>query len=531
MKEPGNEMRIFNLNLSPRSCLLAVAACSCLLSGCMVGPKYHAPAPQAPPAYKETPANAAPAAPSTETQDPTLDGLGRWTVATPQDAVLKGKWWEIYNDPELNALEEQLDINNQNIKLFFQNFMAARAIVREAHSSLFPTVGTSPSFTRSRSSANLRNSTGSTGTSSGGVQTNVVDLPIDVSWQPDLWGKIRNTIRQEQYSAQISAADLENERLTEQANLAIYYFQLRGQDALKEILDSTVAADQKSLELTKAQYETGVSDQLAVIQAQNTVESAQSQAINLGVARAQYEHAIATLIGKAASEFSIPVKPMLITPPAIPVGLPSQLLERRPDIAAAERTMAAANAQIGIGKAAFYPTLTLSATGGLESSTWKHLLDWPSRFWSIGPSISETIFDAGLRRATVQQYVATYNGDLASYRQTVLNAFQQVEDALSSLRILTEQIQQQHKVVESAKVALDLEMNRYQTGLDSYINVVTEQNNLLTAQQTLAQLEIQRTTASVQLIEALGGGWDRSQLPTPEQVKAKPTAAETTLQQ
>jgi NodT family efflux transporter outer membrane factor (OMF) lipoprotein len=512
--------------------LLAAALLSCALTGCVVGPKYHAPTAEAPPTYKEAPANVPQKAtsppPATTPADPTLGGLGSWTVAQPQDAMLRGKWWEIYNDPELNALEEQLNINNQNIKQAFENFMAARAIVRQAHAQYFPSVSVGPSFSRSRASANLRNTTGGGGNTSAGAESTFIDLPVDATWAPDVWGKVRNTVRQAQYSAQVSAADLENERLTEQASLASFFFQLRGQDALQQILDTTVAADQKALELTRATYDTGVSDQIAVIQAQNTLQTAQSQATNLGVLRAQFEHAIATLIGKPASEFSIPAKPVLSTPPPIPVGLPSQLLERRPDIAAAERTLAAANAQIGIAYAAYYPNLTLSASGGFESSTWKHLLDWPSRFWSIGPSIAETVFDAGLRRATVNQFVATYNADLAGYRQTVLNAFQQVEDSLSTLRILTQQIQQQHEAVESARVALDLEMRRYENGIDPYINVVTEQNNLLGAQQVMAQIEIQRVTASVQLIEALGGGWDRSQLPTPQQITAKPAKADST---
>lgn len=528
MKKAGNKTRSTTLNLAPQSGLLAAAILSCVLAGCVVGPKYHAPTTQAPPDYKESPANAVqrPAAPvpATAPADPTLGGMGGWTVAQPKDASLRGKWWEIYNQPELNSLEEQLNIDNQSIKQSFENFMAARAIVRQAHAQFFPTVTAGASGSRSRVSANA--------TSGGnqGATVTILDLPVDVSWEPDLWGKIRNTVRQAQYSAQLSAADLENERLTEQAGLASYYFELRGQDALIEILKATVAADQKALDYARAQYETGIGAQIAVVQAESILENVQSQLTNLGVARAQYEHAIAVLVGKAASDFSIRSRPLLITPPNIPVGLPSQLLERRPDIAAAERTLAAANAQIGIAHAAYYPNLSLSASGGFESSTWKHLLDWPSRFWSIGPSVSETIFDAGLRRATVNQYVATYNADLAGYRQTVLTAFQQVEDDLAALRILTEQIQQQHTAVESTKRALELEMARYQTGVDPYLLVVIEQTALLSAQQTMAQIEIQRATASVQLIEALGGGWNRSQLPNPQQVTAKPASSDTVLQ-
>jgi NodT family efflux transporter outer membrane factor (OMF) lipoprotein len=508
--------------------LLALAiALAGVLAGCVVGPKYHAPATTSPPAYKETPANAPqqpPAAPGA--QDPTLGGLGDWTVAQPQDSALRGKWWEIYNDPELNALEEQLNINNQNIRMYFENFMAARAMVREAHAQYFPTAAVAPSWSRSRGSPNL----GTTGGAAQNMQTTVIDMPASVSWEPDLWGKIRNTVRQAQYSAQISAADLENERLTEQAALATYFFELRGQDALQQILDATVAADQKSLDFTKAQYETGLTDKIAVVQAENALETAQSQATNLGIARAQYEHAIATLIGKAPSEFSIPVKPVLSTPPPIPVGLPSQLLQRRPDIAAAERAMAVANAQVGIAYAAYYPNLSLSAAGGFESSAWTNLFDWPSRVWSVGAGVSEAVFEGGLRRATVHQYVALYNANLAAYRQTVLTAFQQVEDALTVLRILTQQIKQQRAAVESASQALDLEMKRYQTGIDPYIDVVIAQNTLLAAQQVLAQIEIQRMTGSVQLIEALGGGWEGAQLPTPQQVSEKPAKADTTIQ-
>jgi NodT family efflux transporter outer membrane factor (OMF) lipoprotein len=512
---------------------LATAVLCLALTGCVVGPKYKPPsAAQSPPAYKEANVPARQPAANVETApDPTLGGLGDWKVANPQDALPRGKWWEIYNDPELNALEEQLNIDNQNIKQFFENFMAARALVRQARSQFFPTATVGFNYSRSRGSPNLGNNIGATGTTSGNGSTGLIDLPFDVSWEPDLWGKVRNTVRQAQYSAQVSAADLENERLTEQAGLATFFFEIRGQDALQQILDSTVAQDQKALELTRSQYELGLTDRIAVVQAETTLESAQAQATNLGIARAQFEHAIALLVGKPASEFSIPVKPVLTTPPPIPVGLPSQLLERRPDIAAAERTMAAANAQIGVATAAFYPNLSISASAGFESSIWKKLFDWPSRFWSVGPSLSETVFDAGLRRATVNQFTAIYNADLAAYRQSVLTAFQQVEDSLAAVRILTQQIQQQHQAVESARVALDLETKRYESGIDPYIDVVTEQNALLSAQQILALIEIQRMTQSVSLIEALGGGWDRSELATPQQVTAKPAKADTTIQQ
>jgi NodT family efflux transporter outer membrane factor (OMF) lipoprotein len=346
---------------------------------------------------------------------------------------------------------------------------------------------------------------------------------------PDLWDKVRNTVRAGQYQAQLSAADLENERLSEQASLAQFFFEIRGQDELQRILDETVKADRKSYELEQDRYNNGIDDQISVVEARITLESAESDSTNLGIARAQYEHAIAMLIGKPASDFSLPVKPMVAAPPPIPVGLPSQLLERRPDVAAAERNMASANAQIGVARAAFYPTLDLSAGAGLESSAFKHLFDWSSRFWSVGPSVSETVYDGGLRRATVNQYIATYNANLAGYRQTVLTAIQQVEDSLAAVRIFSQQIQHEQQAVDSAQVFLNLEQGRYDTGIDPYIDVMTAETTLLSDRQTLANLQIQQMTASVQLIEALGGGWDRSQLPTPAQVTAKPTHAETNL--
>ena len=500
--------------VSAALCAAHAAVLCAVLAGCNVGPKYLPPTMTAPAAFKESPA-----------QFKETDG---WTVAQPQDAALRGKWWEIYNDPDLNALEDQLNIDNQNIRQAFENFMEARALVREARSQYFPTVAVGPSYTRTRTSSNVGSTTG-TG-STGGKQSQVFSLPGDVSWEPDLWDRVRNAVRASQYTAQLTAADLEVERLTEQASLAQYFFEIRGQDALQKLFNDTVEADRKALEVVRAAYDTGVGDQISVVEAQTTLESAQSAAINIGIARAQYEHAIAMLIGKPASAFSIPVRPITTAPPPIPVGLPSQLLERRPDIAAAERNMAAANAQIGVAYAAYYPALTISATGGMESSALKNLLDWPSRFWSVGPALSETVYDGGLRRATVNQYIATYNANLATYRQSVLTAFQQVEDYLATVRILSQQIRRQQEAVDSSQTFLRLELGRYETGIDPYIDVVIAQTTLLSNQQSLAALEVQEMTASVQLIQALGGGWDRSQLPTAAQVTQKPSRPETTIQ-
>jgi len=509
------------MNKLRRKTLPGATITALLLAGCTVGPKYHTPTAtvQPPPdSYKESP-----------TQFPES---GDWKVAQPQDAMLHGKWWEIYNDPELNALEEQLNVNNQNIKQAFENFMEARTLVAQARSQLFPTVATTPSYQRSRSSANIGSVASSSGSGGGGstptpkLQSQIFSLPVAASWEPDLWGKVRNTIHEAQYNAQLSAAELENEKLTEQASLAVFFFELRGEDALQKIFDETIEADKKSVELTRARYETGVDDQISLVQAQNALESAESAGTDLGIARAQFEHAIAVLVGTTPSGFSIPVKPLNAAPPPIPIGVPSQLLERRPDIAASERSMAAANAQIGIAVAAYYPNLTLSAQGGFESSAFEKLLAWPSRFWSVGPALSETIFDAGLRRATVQQFLALYNGDVASYRQTVLTAFQQVEDYLAAVRILSKQIQQQIEAEQSAERYLELARARYYTGVDTYLNVLVAQTTLLSDQQTLASLRTQAMTASVQLIEALGGGWDRSLLPTPAEVSRKVTKSE-----
>lgn len=494
----------------------SAALICCAITGCVVGPKYHPPVTQAPTAYKEAP----------PAQTPQNADTGLWKVAQPQDAMLRGNWWEVFHEPELNTLEDQLNINNENIKVYFEDYMEARAIVREARAQYFPAASTAPSYSRSQSSSNLTNST----QANPGKLSSLYSLPVTVSWEPDLWGKIRNEVHAAEYNAQVSAADLENERLSEQIALADYFFEIRGQDALIHLYADTVAADKNALQLTQTQYETGVGDKISVVQAEATLQTAQSNATNLGILRAQYEHAIAVLVGKQASNFSIPVRPLTTVAPPIPIGVPSQLLQRRPDVAAAERTMAAENAEIGVARAAFYPNLTLSASGGTESSAFTHLLDWPSRFWSIGPSISQPLFNAALY-PTLHQYVAIYNADLANYRQTVLSAFQQVEDYLAQVSILSQQIQQQQQAVASDQSALDLEMARYQTGLDPYIDVVTLQTTLLAGQQTLANLHIEQMTGAVQLVGSLGGGWDTSQLPTPSQVEKNPPASETKIQQ
>ncbi len=506
-----------------RPLLPALVLLAALPLGCSVGPRYQRPAVPAPPAYKE------------------LEG---WKIAEPADASLHGKWWELFGDPALNALEEQVSISNQNIAAAFASFLQARAMVKEARAQYYPTLTASPSVTRSRPSANVQGisgaATAAAGAGAGGGTTvtsttsttgtsrvfNDFDLPFDASWTPDLWGRVRNTVKGNVAAAQASAADLENTRLTAQAELAVDYYQLRTQDSLKALLDAAVSAYQQSLDLTRAQYETGIGTEESVAQAQVQLESTRAAATNLGIARAQYEHAIALLVGQPASTFSLPEQTLDAGPPAVPVGVPSQLLERRPDVAADERLMAQANAQIGVAKAAYFPTLTLSAAGGFESSQASNWLTWPSRFWSVGPTLAETLFDAGLRRATVQQYEAAYQQTVAAYRQTVLTAFQQVEDNLAALRILSVQVGQQDAAVRASQHYLDIATDRYKLGLDPYLDVITAQTSLLTNQQTAASLRMQQLTDSVQLIEALGGGWDSSQLPSQRDIAdAAPTAS------
>jgi len=470
------------------------------LVGCSVGPKYQTPTVQTPTAYKEL------------TPDQAKDTAG-WKQAQPSDAALHGNWWEIFNDPQLNALEQQATTSNQNIAAAAASFLSARALVKEARAQYFPTVSTAPSITNER-----QPTTGGLNNSAQVKPFTNYSLPFDASWQPDFWGRIRNTVSASASQAQASAADLENVRLTVHAELAVDYFELRGEDALKQLLDSTVVAYQQSLDLTTALYETGIDSDEAVAQAETQLETTEAQATNLGILRAQYEHAIALLTGQPASTFTIPVEPLNAVPVAIPYGVPSQLLERRPDIAASERTVAAANAQIGVARASYFPTVTLSGTFGFASSAVGSWFTWPARLWAVGPSLAETIFDAGLRKATVTQFRATYDQDVANYRETVLIAFQQVEDNLSSLRILSQELQQQDTAVQSAQRNLTLATDRYRLGIDPYLNVITAQTTLLSNQQTAVNLRIQQMTSSVQLIEALGGGWDASQLPAANQI-------------
>ena len=496
----------------------ALAACAVwtlLLAGCTVGPKYARPSVQAPTAYKEL-----------ATGD--LTQTEQWKSAQPSDGAARGKWWEVFHDSQLNAYEQKADTSNQDIAASVANFFAARAVIREARSQYFPTVAANPSIMNARPSAGQFGGVRSGSSSASGfILSSFTDYsaPADASWEPDLWGRVRNTVRGATYAAQASSADLENVRLSVEAELAADYYQLRAQDALKQVFDATVIAYRESLNLNQVQFKAGIGTDEAVAQAEAQLEATQAQDTNLGVLRAQYEHAIALLVGEPASTFSIPVEPLNANAPAIPAGVPSDLLERRPDIASSERAMAQANTQIGIAKAAYYPNVTLSATGGFSNTSIADWFTWPSRFWSVGPSLAETIFDAGLRRATLQQSQSAYDQTVANYRQTVLTAFQQVEDNLAAVRILSQDIQQQDAAVQSAQRSLQEATVRYEAGLDPYLNVIAAQTLVLSDQQTAVNFRMQQMVASVQLIKALGGGWDVAQLPTPGQLRTNTSQA------
>ena len=474
-----------------------------LFKACDKAPKYSKPGVATPPAFKEISPDM-----FKETKD--------WKFANPKDGVIRGKWWEMFEDAKLNALEEQVTVSNQNVAAAEANFRAARALIRESRADLFPTVTTSPSITVSRqSAANTRSNI-----SPGRTVTNYT-LPFDVTWEPDLWGRVRNTVKADTAEAQASAADLQNVRLSMQAELAFDYYQLRSNDAEKRLLDATILAFQQQLELTRVRFQTGIASDEDVAQAETQLETTQAQDTDLGVQRAQLEHAIALLSGQPASTFSLPAVAEEEKPPAIPVGVPSQLLERRPDVAAAERRVAAANAQIGVTKAAFFPSLLLSGTAGLESTSLASWFTWPARFFSLGPTLSQTLFDKGRRAAATEIARADYDVTVANYRQTVLTAFQEVEDNLAALRILSHELDQQNTAVLSAQRALSLATERYKSGIDSYLNVITAQATLLSNQRTAVNVQMQQMTASVQLIKALGGGWSDTQLPTPKDLTEK----------
>jgi len=488
-----------------RRFLYPVLVCGVLASvACTVGPKYKPPVTPAPPSYKELAAQQSP--------DGTL-----WKSATPQDSASRGKWWEVYNDPELNELENKLNSSNQTIAQSYQNFIAAGALVRQARSNYFPTVSTNASYTRSRNSATLGGQQGQFGN----LNSNNFDLSFGVSWEPDVWGRVRSTVRQYANQAQVSAADLANVKLSEQASLAEFYFEIRGQDSLIAVYQRTVEAYTKSLALTQKLQALGIDSAQSVAQANLSLQTAESTYINLRIARAQYEHAIAVLIGEPAPSFSLPVRELTTAAPIVPPGVPSELLQRRPDIAAAERSMSAANALIDVQTTAFYPSFSITGQGGLQSNAVQNWFNWPSRFFSVGPAAALTLFDAGARRAVLANYRAQYEAATAAYRQTVLTAFQQTEDSLAAQRYLAEQLPQQQAAIDAAQKYLDLANVRFRTGIGSYLDVYTAQTSLLQQQQTYVDLRVNQMTSNVQLIEALGGGWDVGQLPSVKEVAAK----------
>lgn len=453
-----------------------------LSASCAAGPEYVRPAADVPAAYKE------------------MEG---WKTARPKDSSLKGAWWKLFNDPQLNALEEQVTVSNQNLAAAEAQFRQARALVQAARASYFPTVTAGASYARSRKSSNAGK--GLSGTASD------YQLPVDVNWDLDVWGRVKRAVEASEASAQASAADLEAARLSIQAELAQDYFQLRALDAQKQLLDTTVNAYRKSLELVKNRYAAGVASRAEVLQAETQLKTTEAQAIDSDAQRAKVEHAVALLVGKPASLFSLPPAPLNAVPPAVPAGLPSELLERRPDVAAAERQVAAANARIGVAEAAFYPSITLSASGGFEASSLSKWLSWPSRFWSIGSSVSESVFEGGARRALTEQARAAYDGTVASYRQTVLTGFQEVEDNLAALRILEKEAAVQGEAVSASRESVKLATNQYKAGTLNYLDLIVVQTIELNNERTAVDILGRRMTACVLLIKALGGGWGELQ--------------------
>jgi NodT family efflux transporter outer membrane factor (OMF) lipoprotein len=470
---------------------------SLFLGGCTVGPKYVKPTVPMAPGFKEQP-------PESFKES---DG---WITAQPRDQALRGNWWEIFGDLQLNALEEEVTLSNQDLKVAAARFRQARAMIRFNRSAEFPTISTSPSIASVRESANQPYFPQSQANNGTGYFT----LPVDFSYEVDLWGRVRRTVSASREEAQASAADLQTANLSLHAELAVDYFELRSADLQKQLLDDTVKAYTAALQLTQSRFDGGAAPKSDVAQAQTQLDGARVQDTDITVMRAQFEHAIATLIGKPPAEFNItPAPTTALQLPLIPVGIPASLLERRPDIAAGERRVAEANDQIGIARAAFFPSLVLGASGGFAGTSITNWFNWPSRMWAVGPQMSQTILDAGRRRAVSESATANYDGTVASYRQTTLTAFQEVEDNLAALRILEKEAQQQREATASADESLQLFTNRYQGGVDNYLQVITAQTVLLTNQRNDIDIERRRMDASVLLVKAIGGGWDTSQLP------------------
>jgi NodT family efflux transporter outer membrane factor (OMF) lipoprotein len=489
----------------------------------MVGPNYRRPAAVTSASWKEAPP-------------------ADWKVAEPRDQLPRGKWWELFGDPQLNALEEQVAAGNQSLAQSEAQFRAARAAAMVARGGLFPTVTAGASATRSHGTSSRgvgalvtpgtgsggtggTGGTGSTAVTTSGSTTSLYQVPVDVSYEVDLWGRVRRLIEAGVANAQASAGDLEAVRLTLQAELAVDYFELRGFDAQTQLLDTTVAGYQKALELINNRYRQGVASGVDVAQAQTQLETARAQSIDLGVQRTALEHAIAVLIGKPPSELDIPPAAVGVAPAAVPVALPAELLERRPDVAAAERRAAAANAQVGVQRAAYYPTLSLTGAAGFSSSRVSNLFSWPSRFWSLGASAAELVFNGGARRAANEQAEANYDAAVAVYRQTVLTAFQNVEDNLSALRVLADEAAQQAIAVTAAERSLTLSNNRYRGGITTYLEVITAQAAALVNERTAVDILTRRMTASVNLVKAVGGGWRESDLPPGSAILTRAGAA------
>lgn len=468
-----------------------VAGLATLLASCALGPNYARPGIETPAAYKEAQG---------------------WKAAEPRDSEPRGNWWAVFHDAHLDALLGQVEVSNQTIKAAEARVREARALTQQAQAAYFPIVTGNASATRSGGRGGTGSNANNGGTVSGGPRNNF-NAALDVNWELDLWGRVRRTVEAGEATTQASVADLEAAKLSAQAQLADDYFLLRAQDAQIRLLTDTVDAYQKSLQLTRNQYAVGVAARADVAQADTQLKSTQAQALDAGVQRAQLEHAIAVLLGKAPADFSIAPEVVATTFPPIPPELPSALLERRPDIAAAERRAAAANAQIGVAEAAFFPSLTLSATGGFQSSVLSQLFSAPSRYWSVGPALAEAIFDAGLRRAQSAQAIATYDENVANYRQTVLAGFQEVEDNLAALRILEQEAAVQDDAVKSARESLTITLNQYRAGTANYLAVVVAQATALSNERAALTILGRRQTASVTLVKALGGSWSAAQLP------------------